>query len=202
MSGFIVKDHYYHKAKSEGFLARSIFKLKEIDENLKLIKPHFKVLDLGCAPGSWLQYVSTKILSTKGLILGIDLTPVSLSLGPHVITKQEDVFLLTKEKVVEYLNLSDFQGFDLILSDMAPKTTGIKHVDQLRSLSLAEKAHDLVKDLLNPEGHMVIKIFQSADVSNLVNELKQTFRVVKQMRPKSIRSVSKELYLVGLFKKD
>jgi 23S rRNA (uridine2552-2'-O)-methyltransferase len=91
--------------------------------------------------------------------------------------------------------------FDLVLSDMAPKTTGIKHVDQIRSFSLAEQAFELSLQLLKSGGHVVIKIFNSAQVSELISRMKVKFKIVKQMRPKSIRSVSKEFYVVGLSKK-
>lgn len=201
MSRFIVQDHYFQKAKKAGYVARSIFKLEEIDQRLKLIKPHHLVLDLGSAPGSWLQYLAQKLKTGKAL--GVDLNPIKENFPSNIIHVQDDVFLLNKEKIVNYLNIIelDFKGLDVILSDMAPKTSGIKNADQLKSLALAEKAFALALDILKPGGHLVIKIFQSGEVYNFIKEIKKHFLEVKQMRPKTVRTVSKEFYIVGLSKK-
>lgn len=198
MGKFVTKDHYFDKAKTLGFKARSVFKLSEIDDSLKIIKSDAKVLDLGCAPGSWLQYVATK-LGPKGLALGVDLTPVTESFHPAIQTVVDDCFLLTPEKIA--LHLGGDVRFNIVLSDMAPKTTGIKHVDQIRSFDLAESALGIAHQMLVPGGHVVIKIFAGAEVSHLIARMKRLFSVVKQMRPKSVRAPSKEFYVVGLHKK-
>jgi 23S rRNA (uridine2552-2'-O)-methyltransferase len=202
MTRFNPKDHYFDKAKAQGFKARSIFKLEEIDEQLHLIKPNSIVLDLGCAPGSWLQFVARK-LSEKGAALGVDLTPVKNFTHPRIRTVVADCFQLSAESVSELLReiLPTFKGFDVVLSDMAPKTSGIKQVDQVRSLDLAMRALDLAHQLLKPGGHVVIKIFASNEANELIARMKTIFATVKQMRPKSIRSESKEFYAVGLGKK-
>ena len=197
MTNFNIRDYYFEKAKAQGYKARSVYKLSEIDQALKIIKPDYKILDLGCSPGSWLQYVASK-LGPKGKALGVDLTPIKDKFHPNIITLQHDCFELSPEILKDFLGES---YFDVILSDMAPKTTGIKHVDQIRSLSLAEQAYELSLNWLNPNGHVVIKVFNSAQVSELINRMKKSFKIVKQMRPKSIRSVSKEFYVVGLGKK-
>ncbi|HXW59977.1 MAG TPA: RlmE family RNA methyltransferase [Myxococcota bacterium] len=198
MSRFITKDHYFIKAKSQGFKARSVFKLSEIDESLKLFKKDSKVLDLGCAPGSWLQYVASKI-GPKGLALGVDLTPVTESFHPSIKTVVDDCFLLDHTKIA--MHLGQETRFDVVLSDMAPKTTGIKHVDQIRSFDLAETALNIAEPVLKKGGHVVIKVFAGAEVSLLIARMKRLFSVVKQMRPKSVRAPSKEFYVVGLNKK-
>lgn len=198
MTTFNTKDHYFQRAKTEGFKARSVYKLMEIDRAVKLFKPGAKVLDLGAAPGSWLQYASTKI-GKHGKALGIDLTPIAENLAKNVITAEMDVFSLTKEKSSELLQEEEVK-FDVVMSDMAPKTTGIKHVDQVRSLNLASKAKDLALDLLKPGGSVVIKIFNGGDVPELIASMKPSFKTIKQMRPESIRSQSKEFYVVGLHK--
>ncbi len=202
MTRFIPKDHYFEKAKAQGFKARSIFKLEEIDQSLHIIKPESIVLDLGCAPGSWLQYVARR-LGKKGAALGVDLTPVSEKLHDRIKTVADDCFKLTKEKVSAYLAelSSDVNGLDVVLSDMAPKTSGIKHVDQIRSIELAHQALNLAEQLLKPGGHVVIKVFASGEVNELLAKMKAMFKVVKQMRPKSVRAPSKEFYVVGLDKK-
>jgi 23S rRNA (uridine2552-2'-O)-methyltransferase len=198
MTGYIIKDYYCEKAKAQGFKARSIFKLSEIDEALKLIKPDATILDLGCAPGSWLQYIALK-LGPKGKALGVDLTPLTISFPKAITTITHDCFTLSREILDQHFG--EGINCDLILSDMAPKTTGIKHVDQIRSLALAEQAFLLSLEFLKKNGHVVIKIFNGAEVSTLINTIKKSFKTVKQMRPKSIRSVSKEFYIVGLYKK-
>lgn len=202
MTRFNPKDHYFEKAKAQGFKARSIFKLEEIDSSLRIIKPESIVLDLGCAPGSWLQYVA-KHLGKKGAALGVDLTPVPEKFHERIKTVADDCFKLTKEKIAEHLKelVTDFNGFDVVLSDMAPKTSGIKHVDQVRSLGLAMQALSIAEELLKPGGHVVIKVFAGGEVNEMVQKMKTLFKTVKQMRPKSIRTISKEFYVVGIHKK-
>lgn len=199
MTTFNTKDHYFQRAKAEGFKARSVYKLMEIDKAVNLFKPGAKVLDLGAAPGSWLQYASNKI-GRNGKALGIDLTPIEEKIAANVTTAELDVFALTKEKSGELLDEENV-CFDVVMSDMAPKTTGIKHVDQIRSLNLATKAKDLAVDLLKPGGAVVIKIFNGGEVQELITAMKSSFKTVKQMRPSSIRSQSKEFYVVGIDKK-
>jgi 23S rRNA (uridine2552-2'-O)-methyltransferase len=195
-----VKDYYFNKAKTEQYLARSVYKLQEIHENLKIIKPDHVVLDLGCAPGSWLQYVSA-LFSKKGALLGVDLAKVSFT-HPRVKTVVDDVFLISREKCRDYLTdlVPNFSHFNVILSDMAPKTSGIKHVDQAKSFYLVEKVLDIAHESLAPGGHVVIKVFGQQEVIDLCAHMKTRFKTVKQVRPQSIRSASKELYLVGIAK--
>ena len=202
MTRFIPKDHYFEKAKAQGFKARSIFKLEEIDASLRLIKSDSIVLDLGCAPGSWLQYLA-KRLGKKGAALGVDITPINEKFHDRIKTVADDCFKLTKESTTEYLAelCPNFVGLDVVLSDMAPKTSGIKHVDQVRSIELAQKALSLAEQLLKPGGHVVIKVFASGEVDELLAKMKAMFKTVKQMRPKSIRAPSKEFYVVGLHRK-
>lgn len=202
MARFNTKDYYFDKAKAAGFKARSVFKLEEIDRSLKIIRNDSIIIDLGCSPGSWLQYLAQKI-GPHGAALGIDLTEVSEKFHPRIKTVQGDCFAITNEQLTAYMAelVPDFKGFDVVLSDMAPKTCGIKHVDQTRSLNLAERAVHIAEMFLKPGGHLVVKIFASAEVSELIHKLKQHYKTVKQMRPQSIRSASKEFYVVGLSKK-
>ncbi|HXW53297.1 MAG TPA: RlmE family RNA methyltransferase [Myxococcota bacterium] len=202
MTRYNPKDHYFEKAKILGFKARSVFKLEEIDQSLKLIKEDFVVLDLGCAPGSWLQYLGKK-LGKNGAALGVDLSPVKEKIHPKIKTVVDDCFALSREKLDALMTdlVPNFTKFDVILSDMAPKTSGIKHVDQIRSLDLAHRALDLAEEFLKTGGHVVIKVFASKEASELVQRMKQLFTTVKQMRPKSVRAPSKEFYVVGMQKK-
>ena len=201
MTRYNPKDHYFEKAKAKGFKARSIFKLEEIDQSLKLIKADSVVLDLGCAPGSWLQYVAKK-LGDKGAALGVDLSPVQGKIHPQIKTVVGDCFSLSREKLDILMEdlVPTFENFDVILSDMAPKTSGIKHVDQIRSLDLATRALDLAEEFLKPGGHVVIKVFASNETPELIQRMKKLFKTVRQMRPKSVRTISKEFYVVGIHK--
>jgi 23S rRNA (uridine2552-2'-O)-methyltransferase len=201
MNNFNPRDFYFEKAKSQGYKARSVFKLEEMDQNFRLIKNDAIILDLGCAPGSWLQYVAKKI-NNKAVVLGVDITPVNEKFHPKIKTVVDDCFKLTEEKILLYMKdlIKKFSGFDVILSDMAPKTSGIKHVDQIKSFALAEKALNLADQFLKIGGHVVIKIFSGIEAQNLADRMKETFKTLKQVRPKSVRTVSKEFYLIGLHK--
>lgn len=199
MARFTLHDHYFAKAKAEGYMARSVYKLEEIDRSINVVKTDSIVLDLGCSPGSWLQYVAKK-LGRDGRALGVDLKPVGTNLGPKIKTVVDDCFLLTDEKMEGYMTelITNFTAFDLILSDMAPKTSGIKHVDQARSFDLAQRVLSLAGRWLKPKGSLIIKIFASDDAAVLLRDMKKGFKTVKQMRPKGVRAASKEVYLVGL----
>lgn len=203
MTQFDIQDHYFLAAKKAGYKARSVFKLAEINQRVKLIKKNSMILDLGCAPGSWMQYVAQNI-NSQGAALGVDLTEVNLGLSQaNIQTIIDDCFMLTPEKIFEHMHKlnANFNGLDVLLSDMAPKTSGIKHVDQTRSLNLSLRALGLAQSLLKPGGHAVIKIFNGGQACELISQAKQIFTDVKHMRPKSIRSESKEFYVVGLRKK-
>ena len=190
MSRYDRKDHYYRAAKKEGYAARSIFKLEEIDRDFSLIKPNDWVLDLGCSPGSWLQYVYSKIQKGKGGAVGIDLLPLKLSLGPNVQFIQGDIFEVPIEGV-----------FDLLLSDMAPNTSGIKSLDQDRSVVLCERALEIAEKTLRPGGKFCVKILEGGSMPAFVTECKRVFSDVKIRRPKGTRDGSMETYVIGLNKK-
>lgn len=191
------KDKYFKKAKQEGFAARSVYKLQEIDQKFKILKAGQTVLDLGAAPGSWSQWASTKI-GPSGRILGVDLSPVTVSL-PNATFIQADLRDLDLEDVFRAHGFTP--PFDLVISDMAPKTTGIKSVDQARSLELCELALDVANRFLRPGGAFVCKFFQSGEFGQLRGGIKKAFERVEAMKPDSTRSISKEIFLVGLRKK-
>ncbi len=186
------KDHYYHLAKEEGYLARSAYKLQEIQKKFRVLKRGAKVLDLGCAPGAWSQ-VALETIHNEGYLVGIDLEPVELTArNARFITR--DAFAL-KEK-----DLTD-APFDCILSDMAPKTSGIKIRDQARSAELCEKALEVSQKFLKPGGHLVMKLFEGEDAIALEKEIAKHFEELKRFRPQSTRKASVEVYLVALRKK-
>ena len=193
MSNFKVKDHFFHKAKKENFLARSVYKLEEIDERFKIIKKDDQIIDLGYHPGSWIQYTAEKI-GKNGLVIGSDIKEINNKLLnlPNVRLFQKDVF--TIENMLE-LGVSD--QFDVVLSDMAPNTTGIQSVDQIRSLNLVEMVFSLLPRFLKPGGNLVIKVFESNDAQVFLKTQKKHFEELHNLRPKSVRSVSKEYFVIG-----
>ncbi len=193
MGNFKVKDHYYKKAKSENFLARSIYKLEEVDEKFHVLKPGIKVVDLGYYPGSWIQYTS-RIIGDGGQVIGIDIQEVNKKLTgiKNVRVYQKDIF-----DIHDLSHLDVTEPFDVVLSDMAPNTTGIKSLDQDRSLNLVESVFGLLPRFLKPGGNFVIKVFDSQHAQNYLKEQKHLFGEFNYLKPKSTRSVSKEFFVIG-----
>lgn len=190
---FKVKDHYFKKAKQENYLARSIYKLKEIDDKFQVLSQGMVVLDLGYYPGSWIQYTCEKV-GENGKVVGIDIKPINKQL-----TGIKNVELLESD----YLEFSKWNDlvpggkFDVVLSDMAPNTTGIKDVDQARSLGLIEKIIYELPIFLKDGGSLVFKIFDSNDAQVEIRNLRKQFDKVKIFRPDSTRSVSKEIFVIA-----
>lgn len=191
------QDHYFKKAKAQNFAARSVFKLEEIDQRLKIIHNNQNILDLGASPGSWSQYCSKKI-GTKGRILGVDLSPVTVKL-PNATFIQADLRDLNLEQIFAENGFN--QPFDVVLSDMAPKTTGIRLTDQARSFELCELALNVARKFVKKDGHFVCKLFHSDDYTKLREEIKKDFAKVESIKPDSTRKISKEIFLIGLKKK-
>lgn len=193
MSNFKVKDHYFNKAKQENYLARSIYKLEEIDERFKILKPGMLVVDFGYHPGSWIQYTS-KIIGDEGRVVGIDIRDLNKKLTgiKNVRVYQKDIFDIQDLKQLDV----DSQ-FDVVLSDMAPNTTGVKSVDQARSLNLVESVFGLLPKFLKPGGNFVIKVFDSQDAQEYLKNQKNLFKEFHYLKPKSTRSISKEFFVIG-----
>lgn len=191
------RDRYFKKAKEEGFAARSVFKLEEIDQKFKLLRANQTVLDLGAAPGSWSQYAGKRI-GPGGRLLGVDLTAISVKV-PNAVFIQADLRDLELEKI--FADHGFAPPFDLVLSDMAPKTTGIRLTDQARSMELCELALDVARRFVKPGGHFVCKLFHSDDFGRLRDEIKKSFDRFEAVRPDSVRKISKEIFLVGLGRK-
>ncbi|MGE5086679.1 MAG: RlmE family RNA methyltransferase [Bacillota bacterium] len=191
------RDRYFHKAKEEGFAARSVFKLEEIDKKFKLFKPHQTVLDLGASPGSWSQYAS-KAVGANGKVLGVDLSPVTVKMANAVFI-QADLRDLNLEEIFAQHGFKP--PFDIVMSDMAPKTTGIRMTDQARSMELCELALDVARRFLKKDGHFICKLFHSDDFTKLRDEIKKSFVKCEAVKPDSTRKISKEIFLVGISKK-
>ncbi len=187
-------DSFTKAAKAQGYPARSVFKLEEIDRRVRLLRPGQRVLDLGAAPGSWSLYAAKKI-GPKGQLLAIDLTLIPGSLGPNAVFVQGDALSLSSE------DLARFAPYDVVLSDMAPSTTGSKLADQTRSFELFDRAVDVATALGAPGSAFVGKIFMSEEFVKAREKLRKLYTEVRNIRPEGTRSVSSEVFLVGLGKK-
>jgi 23S rRNA (uridine2552-2'-O)-methyltransferase len=183
-------DAYFRKARDEGFAARAVYKLEDIDKRLRLFRPGARVLDLGCRPGSWMQY-AVKVVGPYGKVVGVDRLPLpSPVTGAQVIVA--DIFTLSDDEL-----LCGLAAYDVVLSDMAPDTTGIRATDQARSANLVAEALARAERLLAPLGAFVAKVFQSPDVEGLRKRMGQRFGEVRLLKPEASRQQSTELYLVG-----
>ncbi len=191
---FKVKDHYFKKAKKDNYLARSIYKLEEIDQKYSILSSGDKVLDLGYHPGSWIQYTSSKV-GANGCVVGIDIKEVNskLSTLANVTVFQKDI-----NDVQSLEELGVTEKFDVVVSDMAPNTTGIKSVDQARSMNLVEMVFHHLPNFLNKDGNLVIKVFDSNDAQVYLKSKKNEFEKFHFLKPKSTRSVSKEFFVIGI----
>lgn len=191
MGRFKPQDHFFHKAKKEGYAARSAFKLEEIDKAHKLLNPGQNVLDLGCSPGSWSQYALKKV-GSSGAVVGIDLNPVQISKPPNFTFIQADI----NEYDLSQLGLE----FSLVLSDMAPKTSGIRITDQSRSFDLCQMALLAAQKFLMPNGHLIMKVFDGPDVDQLLQSCRESFKKVTTSKPDAVRKGSFERYIICLNK--
>jgi 23S rRNA (uridine2552-2'-O)-methyltransferase len=187
------KDQFFKKAKEEGYRARSAFKLQAIDEKYHLLKLGMNVLDLGAAPGSFLQYISSKI-ARKGLAIGIDLQKIKDLKLANVKTYVGDIF--DDELYKKIVQENGLKKFDLITSDLAPKTTGIPFVDGGASLDLSLQVLEVVRKYLRKGGGVVMKILPGFNEGDLVGEANKLFGRVKKFRPQAIRKSSGESYIV------
>jgi len=186
------QDLYYRRAIKEGWRSRAAYKLEQIDKKSKILFPGMTCLDLGAAPGSWSQYIGSK-LKEQVKIIAIDLLPMA-SL-PYVTFLKGD---FTEEDVyTELLKITKNTDIDLVMSDMAPNISGIKVRDQAKSMYLAELAFKVSMDLLKNKGNFVCKLFQGEGMDNFVNDVKKVFKKVKVFKPKASRQDSAEIYLIA-----
>lgn len=187
------QDHYFHRAKKEHYLARAVYKLQEIQNKHRLVRQGDRVLDLGAAPGSWMQLTS-RIVGPKGLVVGVDLQPITHPFPEHVVTWQQDIF---DEDFLGLLK-ARYGPFDVVLSDMAPKTSGVKSADAARSELLFERALEIARHVLRPGGHFLAKIFQGDAFHTLLATVKHSFRRVKVVKPDASRKQSREIYVLAM----
>lgn len=186
-----LNDPYVRAAKAAGLRSRAAFKLKELDEKFHLLKPHARVVDLGAAPGGWTQ-VAVQAVGDRGKVVGLDLLPMDEVAGATLL--QGDF----QDEAAEQAVLAALDGpADLVLSDMAPNTTGHTATDHLRIIGLAELALDFACKVLTPGGGFVAKVFQGGSEKALLDRLKQNFASVKHAKPPASRKDSAELYVVA-----
>lgn len=189
-------DHYTRQAKKENYPARSVFKLREIQNKTRLIGKGNKVLDLGCAPGSWLLYAA-ELVGPSGEVVGIDLNPLDVTLPANARAFTGDMLEMDED-----LRAAVGSGFDVVMSDMAPATAGHKDVDAARSFNLSEAALNLALEVLKPGGAFVSKIFQGPDFESFFKMVRARFSKQKNFKPQSSRKASREIFVIGIGKKD
>lgn len=186
------RDPYVQQARRDGWRSRAVYKLEQIDQKEKLLRPDMVCVDLGAAPGSWSQYVTEK-LKGRARIVAIDLLPMDAL--PNVQFIQGDIH---DDKIFEELLRSvGVDGADLVMSDIAPNISGTRAVDQPRSMYLVELALDLARRVLKPRGNFICKVFQGAGIDEFVADARNSFERVRVMKPKASRTGSREVYLVA-----
>jgi 23S rRNA (uridine2552-2'-O)-methyltransferase len=186
------RDRFWQKAKKEGLRARSAYKLEEIQDRFHILRPGARVLDLGAAPGGWCQ-IAAREAGPKGFVLGLDLEPIA-PLPPPAQTWIADAFA---PELLDRLRSEGRAPYDAVLSDLAPKTSGVRGSDEARSLELAGRALDLSLRVLKPSGFFVVKVFMGGDFEGFLKQCRQAFRQVRVVRPQaSVARGSKEVYLV------
>ncbi|MBL7004855.1 MAG: 23S rRNA (uridine(2552)-2'-O)-methyltransferase RlmE [Gammaproteobacteria bacterium] len=189
-------DFYVQKSKADGFRSRAVYKLMELDEKDRIIKPHQNIIDLGAAPGGWTEYVSQKLKISeqddKGCLIAVDILEMDPVADTTII--QGD---FTEQVVLDQvLELVDNQKMDVVLSDMAPNISGLDSVDQPKAMYLAELALDLCQQVLDPKGCFAIKLFHGVGMDEYTKLLRQTFKKVVFRKPSASRSRSREVYAV------
>ncbi len=191
-----LKDPYVKMAQKEGYRARAAYKLKEMDEAEKLIRPGMLVVDLGSAPGSWSQYLRNKLLDKgelRGRIIAMDILPMEAV--PDVTFLQGD---FREDEVLKQLDaLVGQDKVDLVVSDMAPNLSGVESADMARIAHVCELAMEFAQTHLKPEGALLVKAFHGSGYSQIVESFKRVFRVVKPLKPKASRDKSSETFLLG-----
>lgn len=188
------QDKYFKRAKKENYAARSVYKLKEMDKKFQLFRRGQTVLDLGAAPGSWSQFAGERV-GREGRVLAVDIQGTRHTFPDNITFLQADVFSDSPELLAA---MEPLAPFDVIISDMAPKTTGIKFADQANSLELCEKALEVAVRHLKKGGSFAVKIFEGGEINDYRAALRVHFDKVKNFKPYSSRSESKEIFIVAL----
>lgn len=187
-----VNDSYVQMAQKDGYRARAAYKLLEINEKDKLIRPGTVLADLGSAPGSWSQ-VAARIVGDQGKVFALDILPMDAI--PDVAFIQGD--FREQEVLDEFVALLGGRELDLVISDMAPNISGMSTIDQARSFLLTELALEFARDHLKPGGHFLVKVFQGSEFQSYMKAMRELFTEVVTRKPKASRDRSSEIYLLG-----
>jgi len=191
-----VQDYYFKKAKKENYPARSVYKLEEAQKKYRFIKSGDTVLDFGCYPGSWSIYAA-RVVGPQGLVVGVDLQEtkkVSIAKAAEIKWFCNDI--MSDDIVGKMQGIR--AAFSVVLSDMAPRTSGNKWVDQQQSLDLARRVLELAANLLKKDGNFYVKVFEGEDFKEFVDSVRKSFKTVKIVKPKSSRSESPEVFVLGI----
>jgi 23S rRNA (uridine2552-2'-O)-methyltransferase len=189
------KDFYFHKAKKENYPARSVYKLIEAQEKYGFLKKGKRVLDLGCHPGSWSLYAA-EVLGSKGIVVGVDIQETHIDRQQpcaEINWLRQDVY---SDELAEILK-KQWHGFHVVLSDMAPRTTGNQYSDHQHSLRLSRRVLELARIFLYPQGTLYCKVFQGEDFPDFVRDCNELFNTVKIVKPESSRRESREVFVMG-----
>ena len=178
------KDKYFKKAKKEGFLARSAYKLIELNKKYQLILPGDKVLDIGCSPGGWVQVA---LLLKARRVIGIDLQEAKV--------KNKDFKFMMGD--VNKIDINKIGSVNVVLSDVAPNVSGIKNIDSEESIDLSNKAFNIAKKVLKRNGNFLCKVFMGKGFDDLIKKVEKKFEFCKTSKPKASRKKSKEIYIVA-----
>lgn len=188
------RDYFYKKAKEEKYRSRASYKLSQANNKYNFIKYGDTVVDLGAAPGGWIQ-VAKKIIGNKGFILGVDLRNIEPFPQDYVCTIICDITEPeTRQRIVELLP----KKADVILSDASPNISGIWEVDHARQIDLAQQALEIASEVLKPSGNFFVKVFQGDMLDDFVKKLKKCFDVVKIVKPQASRAKSSEMFVLGM----
>lgn len=194
-SDYTSQDPHAKKARAEGYAARSVYKLQEIDRRHSVLRAGSRVLDLGAAPGSWSQWVAPR-LGPKGVLVAVDWQPIDVVI-PGAFILQADAFALDDAAFSEQIG-GRAPPFDVVLSDMAPSTTGVPLADHVASIELCDRALELARRWLRPGGNFVVKVFQGEDEPAFRKRMKERFDRLQTIKPEATRARSVEVFLVGL----
>ncbi len=186
------RDPYVQQARRDGWRSRAVYKLEQIDQKERILRPDMVCVDVGSAPGSWSQYV-TKKLKGRARIVAVDILPMDSLPDVNFILGD----FLNEAVFMQMLKAIGDEGVDLVMSDIAPNITGTRVVDQPRSIYLVELALDLARRVLRPGGNFICKVFQGAGIDEFVIDTRKSFERVRVMKPKASRAGSREVYLVA-----
>ena len=187
------EDFFLKKAQGRGFVSRAYFKLQELDARFDLLKPKQSILELGAAPGGWVRYIEDKLSDYENLYIAVDPSPVKTSGMAKVIRGKSN----EKRVAEEIEKILGSRKLDLVLSDMAPKISGVRIVDDSASIDLAEEALNIALRFLAPGGGMVVKLFQGSEAQSFMAEIKERFSKAVVFKPVASRSESREVFVVA-----